>query len=302
MSTDGEWETGRRQGPPWRVVGAVLLVALVAGAAWAARDGGALPVETTTESAEGSEFIGIVVAEPPSGSGGRWACAGAVPHAAYADGTVYPPQHPDKPTVAERPAVCFAELDAALAEGYDLAPPPDGSEVAGDLYLVDARAEALCRDGAGQVGFAVPCPGVLPAPAGRGVGLLRCAGTEGRCRYGDGYVLELSGFPVPPRWCDGCRQHVMFTAERRGTESVLSACDFAELDLLPAGDLLPLGYSRCGAAPPWITGNGGFPHESHLLYRFVEDDIVYGISVEGHGPPQREVLDAVREATTLVSD
>jgi hypothetical protein len=77
----------------------------------------------------------------------------------------YPPNFPGAPPRTRRPATCFASPAQAARYGYPIASPPKGGVEIDGLYLVPTT-KALrrsCRVAAHFVGFAVPCPGLLPS-------------------------------------------------------------------------------------------------------------------------------------------
>lgn len=100
--------------------------------------------------------------------GKAWPCPGPWPVKAYRpEGLYYPPYYPTPPHSVVKPARCFrTEADARMA-GFRLAPPPKGGVVFEGIYLVPAstRVRDECRNAAAQLGFAIPCPSLLPATA-----------------------------------------------------------------------------------------------------------------------------------------
>jgi hypothetical protein len=101
----------------------------------------------------------------PFAIGHAWDCPPGWTVKAYAgEGLYYPAYHPAQRPFEVKPARCFrTEAEARLA-GFRLAPPPKGGAVFEGVYLVpsSARVRAECRNAAARVGFAIPCPSLLP--------------------------------------------------------------------------------------------------------------------------------------------
>jgi hypothetical protein len=105
----------------------------------------------------------------PVSLGAIWTCPLLAPVPVFADHHSYPPGHPGAPPSGTRPAACYPTAGEAAAAGYPPAPPPAGALEVGGVYLapVSPGFRASCRRAAGRLGFAVPCPGLLPtSPAG----------------------------------------------------------------------------------------------------------------------------------------
>jgi hypothetical protein len=126
--------------------------------------------------------------------GKAWPCPGAWPVKAYQpQGLYYPPNHPAVPVPVVKPARCFrAESDARTA-GFRLAPPPKGGVVFEGVYLVPAssRVRDECRSAAERIGFAIPCPSLLPATAADDPCSIRTG-----CLPDGGQALEVFGFTI----------------------------------------------------------------------------------------------------------
>jgi hypothetical protein len=116
-----------------------------------------------------------------------------------ADGRSYPSWHPTRPPPDARAVACYQTPEEAAAAGYPPAPPPTGALVVGGVYLVptDRAFRASCQPAADRLGFAVPCPGLLPIAA-RGAAPPDLCRREAPCERGGGLLLRLEGFQVPP--------------------------------------------------------------------------------------------------------
>jgi len=298
------WEGGERQGPQWRrLLTAAVAVAVATVLGWAAlQSGDGLTVQTDRNPVAGPTDEPDVVLQAPQRAGDRWLCANSFPVRAFDTGLFYPPEHPAVPEFTLRPEACFLDSMWAQSAGYDIAPtPPDVAKV-GSLYLVPSLApsESACADVARVVGFAVPCPGRLPAP-GRGASCL-----NGCLFWGEatdpGAVIEQRGFAQPVDWCERCASrdtHVVFAAVRDRSPAELVTCgpDMAAAVRTAA----PLGgYYDCPPGPPWLPGLAGYPHERHTLLLWEAGDITYAVSMEGHAAEIRSLLRALRAGMKLV--
>jgi hypothetical protein len=147
---------------------------------------------------------------PPAGSSGRagtqaprrvgakMECPPGWPVLAVADHTSYPPGHPGEPAPAVAPVACYRTAAQAAGAGYPPAPLPPGAVEVGGVYLSPtSRAfRAGCRQAADRLGFAVPCPGLLPSLP-PGAPPPRLCGDPVTCRRGQPLQLSQMGFQVP---------------------------------------------------------------------------------------------------------
>ncbi|MPZ73904.1 MAG: hypothetical protein GEU74_11855 [Nitriliruptorales bacterium] len=296
------WEGGERQGIRWLRVAGVLAVAVVSALLWFQRDRG-ISVERDGQPVGGPTAMPQVVVTAPLRAGDRWYCSSDYPVRAYAaDAVYYPPHYPTRGAFVARPDECYVDEERAAAAGYQLADPPPGSVVAGDVYVVVASApgRAACAQLAVEAQVAVPCPTVLPSPA------TGPSCTDNRCRMDDGIVIEQRGFDAPPLFCVDCDHHVMITAVKDNESRHLVTCpeppaqgeDPGSVTAVPQDEGLDrVGPTpevlECAQGPPWIPGIGGIPHEGHTMARWRTGGHTFGVSVEGHGERQTQLLHAL---------
>jgi hypothetical protein len=121
------------------------------------------------------------------------------PVLAMANHHSYPPGHPAAPPAGAAAVACYQTAEQATADGYPPAPLPPGALEIGGVYLVPTgpAVRAGCRRAANRVGFAVPCPGLLPTAA-PGTAPPAYCDQQGGCARGQGIALRLEGFRVPP--------------------------------------------------------------------------------------------------------
>lgn len=292
-----EWEGGEHQGLPWRRVGlALLVVAVVAAGIVASRRDRGLLLETSDDVIEAaSEQIDVVVTGPLQ-AGDRWYCPSGFLVRTFDNGFYYPPGYPDSLQDLGRPEACYVDTQRAERDGLTLAPPPDGAELAGGIYVITGSSPTLgaCQNVAASSPVAVPCPTKLPAPANAS----SCSFYD-QCRFGDGVIIELREFTVPAEWCGGCETDLVITAEL-DQEAPLVTCDGdGEFPPLPAqpGEL----FLECPVdQPPWVPGLGGFPHAGNTMTAWQRDGVTYAVSAGGFGEPQREVLTVVSDGIEYV--
>jgi hypothetical protein len=169
--------------------------------------------------------------DAPYRLGGGWRCPLRLPVLAMADGRSYPPWHPTRPPAGARAIACYQTPEEASAAGYPPAPPPPGGTVIGGVYLVptDRAFRARCQPAADRLGFAVPCPGLLPIPA-RGTAQPDLCGQDAPCDNGTGFILRQEGFQVPAGYfgidkqAQGALELTAFSA-RRPAGAVNFACE-----------------------------------------------------------------------------
>ena len=93
---------------------------------------------------------------------------------------------------------CYQTATAAARAGYRPAPLPSGALEVGGVYLIPTSRgfRASCQRAADRVGFAVPCPGLLPTtPPGLPPPTL--CDPPASCRRGELLGFNLEGFVVP---------------------------------------------------------------------------------------------------------
>jgi hypothetical protein len=191
----------RRSGPAdrldtFRVVAAAVLVAalVLTGRALDGRSSDGRP-----PAAAGSARGATATTQAPSRVGGKLGCPALWPVLAASDHASYPAGHPTRPPPGARPVACFQTTAQAARAGYASAPLPAGALEVGGVYLTPtSRAfRASCRRAAGRLGFAVPCPGLLPtAPSGSPPPRLCVQPTT--CRRGHALRFLQGAFVVPP--------------------------------------------------------------------------------------------------------
>lgn len=176
-----------------RLLGVVALVTVVAAAlvatAWSRHR--SLPVQSAHPSTTNT-------ADAPYRLGGRTICPLGRPVLASSNRASYPPGHPGHPSPDARPVACYPSVAQAAAAGYPPALLPAGAVELGGIYLAPtSRAfRVRCQRAADQLGFVVPCPGLLPTAASGTAPPELCQG-RGSCAGEVVFVVNDGGFLVP---------------------------------------------------------------------------------------------------------
>jgi hypothetical protein len=223
--------------------------------------------------------------------GGRPACPLTYQVMATADGRSYPAGHPVGPPRDADPVACYGSAAEATAAGYPPAPLPAGVLELDGVYLVptSAHLRRRCRQAAGRLGFAVPCPTLRPAPSG---------GAPPPTVHGDpgaGFLFEDSGFLVPSGYV-GAYPEV-------GARLVVGATE------RPAAPAVACPGQRPVAVPTRVRGRlgglfrcplGSGPHRDALLLRWRERGTVLALSVTGDSGRERRLVLALAAHLELV--
>jgi hypothetical protein len=204
----------------------------------------------------------------------------SVDDVAIIEGFAYPPTL-QRPAGADIQA-CLPDLASARAAGYDV--PPSRNAVAGFHLRSDDWVTETCVEAAVQTGRQVPCPALIPH-----------GGTLTSCRWcveNDGFMLHVSGFATPDGWCRDCgRQLVVVAAPRDQRNPILAYTSCG-----PEGSRRAGRHLECNKDAPGEL----HPHARHTLRRGLEGETAYAVSVEGFGPRQRALVDAVFDSLVFI--
>jgi hypothetical protein len=139
---------------------------------------------------------------PPAQAANGYECPATARIAAYATLAhhYFDPTHPRHPSPSVEPDRCFRDQTEAEAAGYSKGLLPSGWYEVDGLYLtpnLGGHLQRSCLNAATRLGFAVPCPTLLPA-SGAASGLPRC-GTASPANPGcivhGAFFLQYSAFP-----------------------------------------------------------------------------------------------------------
>jgi hypothetical protein len=218
--------------------------------------------------------------------GDRWACPPTRPVLAASDGRSHPPGHPGPPAPDADPVACYPTVAAAAAAGYARAPLPPGTLEVDGVYLVPVpeQARRQCREAAGRLGFAVPCPRLRPTPSPG-------APRPGVCRRpppcGDpafGFLFEAAGFVVPSGYV-GAYPEV-------GRRLVVAAARRPEAGAVTCAGERPVARVRVRGRDGLLAvcPAGAGPHRDGLLLRWREGGAVMAVSMTGHPAEVRRLV------------
>jgi hypothetical protein len=229
--------------------------------------------------------------------GDRVACPLAHPVLATAAGRSYPPGHPTPPPPHARPVACYDTADQATAAGYPPAPLPAGALDVGGEYLVPAPAELRrqCGRAAERVGFAVPCPRLLPAMAPDTEPPAPCElPFTPSCGPASGFLFLAGGFTVPSSRIVAYQNYgarLAIGAATRPTAFAVSCIGERPIDPVSVRGR-PGRLYRC---PP-----GSGPHGESVLLRWEERGTVLVVSVSGSSGLHRRLVVTLADHLDLV--
>ena len=233
---------------------------------------------------------------PPRRRGPLGAGPAPGPGAAFADHHSYPPGHPAAPPSRTRPAACYPSTAQAAAAGYPPAPPPAGSLEVSGVYLIPTGRwfQQRCQQAADRLGFAVPCPVLLPAMSPRAVSPDPCD-RQFPCLRGGAFVLDQHGFVVPPGDVGPAGQ-----AEARLVVAAASRADDPAV-VCEERQRLVRTVTPHRMAGQLIECSGAGLHHDSMLVRWEERDAVMAVRVLGHAGLQERLALAVAEQTRVIS-
>ncbi len=257
------------------VAAVVLVVALVVTGRWLSGRG-TPPSEPPARPA---------AADAPYRIGERVVCPLGRPVLATSDGRSYPPGHPARPPRDADPVACYDTVARATVAGYAPAPLPARVLELGGVYLVptSGRLRRPCRQAAERLGFAVPCPTLLPASSPGAPPPTLCD-RRFPCNPESGFLLEWSGFVVPSGYIGAYRE----TGARL---AIAAAKQATALPVACVGER-PVARAR-------VRGRTGHlfecppesgPHRGGVLLRWRERGVVMAVSVSGHTALNRRLV------------
>ena len=231
----------------------------------------------------------------PVSLGAIWRCPLPAPVPGFTDHHSYPPGHPAAPPSRTRPAACYPTTAQAAAAGYPPAPPPAGSLEVSGVYLTPTGRwfQQRCQQAADRLGFAVPCPVLLPAMSPRAVSPNPCD-RQFPCLRGGAFVLDQDGFVVPPGYrapAGRARARLVVAAASRADDPAVVCEERQRLVRTVAPHRLAGQLIECSGA--------GLRHDS-MLVRWKERDAVMAVRVLGHAGLQERLAMTVAEQTRVV--
>jgi hypothetical protein len=158
-----------------------------------------------------------------------------------------------------------------------------------------AQLHRRCQHAADGLGFAVPCPTLLPALSPGAVPPAPCD-QRFRCLRGAGFVLEEDGFVVPPGYVGAAGQahgRLVVAAASRAADHVV-ACQGQQR--LVATTVTPHGIRG-----RLVQCSGSGVHYDSVLVRWRERGVVMVASVLGHNQLHQQLAMTAAEHARVVS-
>jgi hypothetical protein len=297
-----------------RLVAGVAAVLLVAVILRLAGDETTQP-EVVAPKASTTQPPSAEVGMPVAAAGDGWTCPVGLPYAAYAGFHFFPPNHPGRPEFTVKPQACFATGPDARAAGYSEAIVL-GSRTAEGVYLVPLPdgPEDRCRFAADSLGFAVPCPTLLPnLTYGRIPSTCSGAvdGTSGETCvwHGSAFLYEEGAFDVPPGYHPPHARNVphLFVAAWTATSRLGVPSSLFQASLSCPGatrtaslDIALAGVPSMASAEVLACGQGNNPAFAHTLVRWRSGGVTYEVGVLGFTPTSLHLATAVISALVFV--
>lgn len=174
---------------------------------------------------------------------------------------------------------------------------PDNAVRVQDLFLVPQLGAPVlaCQEMADGLGFAVPCPELLPSNA---------TISDARCcifkipKVPPLFVLDFhfrapAGYPGAELSNDGiARGHLVIIGERRSAASAALACQAT----IPDGD----GPTIDGSPSYWQRCPGPGAEAGHLILEWEVNGISYSVSLHGYTEENRAAIELIAEEIQLV--
>jgi hypothetical protein len=227
-------------------------------------------------------------ADAPYRLSGGYRCPLRRPVLAMSDGRSYPPGHPAPPPQDARAAACYQTPAEAAADGYPPAPLPDGALEIGGVYLAptDRAIRSRCQLAADRLGFAVPCPGLLPTSAPGTVPPELC-GQESPCDRGGGFSFRQEGFTVPPGYLGVDKQplgSLEITASPTRQPTVVNlACETERR----------IATVRVRGTPAALVGCPGWSSSGQVTLRWTRSGARIAVSLQGASAVNQQLLIAL---------
>lgn len=241
-----------------------------------------------------------VAADAPYRLDSGYGCPLGRPVLAMADGHSYPPGHPARPPQDARAVGCYQTPEEAAAAGYRPAPLPAGALVIGGVYLAptDRAFRSRCQLAANQLGFPVPCPGLLPT---RSPGTAPPRVCERRypypCRQGLPFGLSHAGFQVPPGYLGVDKQpqgslEISASPARKSTAAINRgvACETERR----------IATVRVQGSRAVLVGCPGWSSSGQVTLRWSQSGVLISVSLQGASVANQQLLIALATHLRLV--
>ena len=222
------------------------------------------------------------------------------PVLAMADGHSYPPGHPARPPHDARPVACYQTPEEAAAAGYRPAPLPAGALVIGGVYLTrtDRAFRSGCQLAADRLGFAVPCPELLPTrPPGTAPPRVCERRYPYPCQQGLPFGLHHAGFQVPPGYL-GVDKQPQGSLEISAAPAPKST---AAIDRGVACETeRRIATVRVQGSRAVLVGCPGWSSSGQVTLRWTQSGVLISVNLQGASVVNQQLLIALAEHLRLV--
>jgi len=237
--------------------------------------------------------------QAPYRLGGRMECPPGWPVLAMSNHTSYPAGHPTKPpaTATATAVACYQTTAKAANAGYAPAPLPAGALEVGGVYLTPTsqRFRAHCQQMADRLGFAVPCPRMLPTLT-PGLPSPRLCQEPPTCRPGQLVVFD-QDFVVPFGAVGAPGGYgflsIVATPTRATAGRLDLQCPSERRIATPTVQRTRAVLTACQHDAPWVLGGS-------LRLRWSQHDTVVVVSVPGPSDANQRLVVAVADHLRLV--
>jgi len=232
--------------------------------------------------------------QAPFRLGGRVECPPAWPVLAMSNHTSYPAGHPAKPPATATPVACYQTSAKAASAGYTPAPLPAGVLEIGGVYLTPTsqRFQAHCQQVADRLGFAVPCPGLLPTSP-PGLAPPRLCPQPTACQQGQ-QLLFSHDFVVPfgAVGASGGYGSLLIVATPTQRRAGLQ-CPNERPIAMPTIQRIRAVLTACQDDAPWVLGGS-------LRLRWSQQDTLTVVSMPGPTASNQRLVVAVADHLRLI--
>jgi hypothetical protein len=273
------------------VAAAVLIAALVLTGRWLHRDGGGGPPARPARSVTANT-------QAPYRIGGKVDCPPAWPVRAMSNHASYPAGHPARPPPDATPVACYQTAAQAASAGYAPAPLPAGVLEVGGVYLTPPSRgfRASCQRAADRLGFAVPCPGLLPTSA-PGRAPRELCDESATCRRGQLLGFVHGGFVVPIGYVGApggsATLGIIATPTRGTTDGRDLRCPGERRIATPTVHRIRAVLAACPDQPLVVRGR-------RLLLRWSERGTVVVVTAPGSGEDNQRLVVTLADHVHLV--
>jgi hypothetical protein len=226
-------------------------------------------------------------------------CPPAWPVLAMSNHASYPAGHPARPPAGATAIACYETAAQAAGAGYAPARLPAGTVEVGGVYLTPpSRAfRASCQQVADRLGFAVPCPGLLPV-AVPGTAPPRLCGASATCRRGRLLILTHDGFVVPVGYVGAhggpATLQIVAMPARGGPDRRRFDCPGERRIATPAVHRIRAVLAACPQAAPSVLGGS-------VLLRWSERGTFVEVSTPGVDVVNQRLVATVADHLDLVT-